>query len=158
MSVDHYDEVYGEPLIENIAAELFDEIAAGLRRDQHLQFTPLFKRRLTAAVDSTIDQRESFCAILTGERDSLARSRDGLQAILDELDGTRVPATNETDFTDALDEIASQRQETFAGRTASPRTNGHDLCAYLYGDCLWTYPVLTAVTRLLGAVNGVTAR
>jgi hypothetical protein len=158
MSVDHYEQMYGESLVENVAAELSDEIAAGLRRGAHLQFTPLFKRTLLTAVDSAIDQRESFCTILAGERDSLARSRDGLQAILDELDGTRVPTSTETDFTDALDEIASQRQETFAGRTASPRTNGHDLCAYLYTDCPWTYPVLTAVTRLRGAVNGVTAR
>jgi hypothetical protein len=73
------------------------------------------------------------------------------------LDGTRVPTSIETDVTDALDEIASQRQETFAGRTVSPRTDGHDLCAYLYAECPWTYPVLTAVTRLRGAITGVIA-
>jgi len=155
MSVDHYDDVYGESFIEHTAAELSEEIAAGLRRDAHLRFTPLFKRTLIAAVDSAIDQRETFCTILAGERESLSGGRDGLLAILDELDGTRVPAGIETDFTDALDEIASQRQETFAGRTALPRTDGHDLCNYLYTDCVWTYPVLTAVTRLRGAANGV---
>lgn len=157
MDVDHYEQMYGESLVENVAAELSNDIAAGLGRDAHLQFTPLFKRTLLTAVDSAIDQRETFCTILAGERESLSRSRDGLLAILDELDGTHVPATNGTHFTDALDEIASQRQETFAGQTASPRTNGHDLCAYLYENCDWTYPVLTAVTRLRGAVNGVVA-
>jgi hypothetical protein len=157
MAVEHYDEVYGESLVEHVAAELADELAAGLRRDAHLHFTPLFKRTLLTAIDSAIDQRETFCSILAGERESLTRSRDGLLTISDELDGTRVPAGAKIDLTEALDEIASQRQETFAGRTASPRTNGHDLCAYLYGDCNWTYPVLTAVTRLRGAVNGVVA-
>jgi len=155
MSVDHYDEVYGESLIEHAAAELTDEIAAGLGRDAHLQFTPLFKRTLVAAVDSAIDQRDNFCTTLDEEQESLFRSRDGVLALLDELDGTRVPAGVDSDFTDALDEIACHRQETFAGRTASPRTDGHDLCACLYADCDWTYPVLTALTRLRGAVNGV---
>ena len=155
MSVDHYDEVYGESLVENVAAELSGELAAGLRRDAHLQFTSLFKQMLVAAVDSAIDQRENFCTLLDGERESLSWSRDELRVPIDELDGTHVPASVGVNFTNALDEIACHRQETFAGRTASPRTDGHDLCAYLYTDCAWTYPVLTAVTRLRGAVNGV---
>jgi hypothetical protein len=155
MDVDHYDEIYGESLIEHAKAELSADIAAGLRRDAQLQFTHLYKRTLQAAVEAAIEQRETVCTILTNERDSLSRSRDGLRAILDELDGTRVPAGTRAEFTDALDEIASQRQETVASRTGSPRTDGHDLCAYLYAECAWTYPVLTAVTRLRGAVNGV---
>jgi len=155
MDVDHYDEVYGESLIKHTEAELSADIAAGLRRDAHLQFTHLYKQTLLTAVESAIEQRESVCAILDNERDSLARSRDGLRAVLDELDGTRVPAGTRAEFTDALDEIAGQRQETVASRTGSPRTDGHDLCAYLYAECAWTYPVLTAVTRLRGAVNGV---
>jgi hypothetical protein len=154
MEVDHYNEVYGE-LIKHAEAELSADIAAGLRRDAHLQFTHLYKRTLLAAVESAIEQRETVCAILDNERDSLARSRDGLRAVLDELDGTRVPAGTRAEFTDALDEIAGQRQETVTSRTGSPRTDGHDLCAYLYAECAWTYPVLTAVTRLRGAVTGV---
>ena len=157
MDVDHYDEVYGESLIEHAAAELSPDIAAGLRRDAHLQFTHLYKRTLLAAVESAIEQRETVCAILDNERDSLSRSRDGLRAVLDELDGTRVPGGTRAEFTDALDEIAGQRQETVTSRTGSPRTDGHDLCAYLYAECSWTYPVLTAVTRLRGAVTGVIA-
>jgi hypothetical protein len=155
MSVAHYDVVYGESLVENIAAELSRDIAAGLRRDAHLQFTPFFKRTLLTAVANAINQRETFCEILNGERDSLIQNQDRLLAILDELEGVRVPAGLGVDFTDTLDEIARDRQATFAGRTASPRTDGHDLCGYLYMDCDWTYPVLTAVTRLRGAVNGV---
>lgn len=155
MAVEHYDDVYGESLIEHVAEELSTDIAAGLRRGAHLQFTHLYKRALLSAVDSAIDQREKFCTALGDERESLSWSRDELRALLEDLDGTRVPASDGGNFTDALDEIACHRQETFAGRTASPRTDGHDLCAYLYTDCVWTYPVLTAVTRLRGAVNAV---
>lgn len=155
MNVDHYDEVYGESLFEHVATELSDEIAAGLRRDVHLQFTPIFKRTLVTAVGGAIDQRETLCAILDSERDSLARNRDALGAILDEIDGTHVPAGNRTDFTDALEEVARRRQETFANRTPSRRIDGHDLCSYVYAEFDWTYPVLTAVTRLRRAVNGV---
>jgi hypothetical protein len=154
MDVDHYDEVYGESLIEHARAELSEEIAAGLRRDAHLQFTHLYKQTLVATVETAIEQRETVCTTLASERKSLARNRDGLRALLDELDGTRVPAGTRAEFADALDEIARQRQETVARRTGSPRTDGHDFCAYLYAECAWTYPVLTAVTRLRGTVTG----
>lgn len=157
MSVDHYDDVYGEPLDEHFAAELSSELAAGLQQDAHSQFTDLYKRTLVAAVRSAIDRRETFCDSLESERTSLEASRDALDAAMDELDGTRVPAGVGGDFTDTLDDVARRRQEALAGRTSSPRTDGHDLCVYLYGECDWTYPVLTALTRLRGAVNGLSA-
>lgn len=156
MDVDHYDEVYGESLVEHAAAELSDEVAAGLGRDTQLSFTHLYKRALLTAVGSAISQREAFCVTLDEERESLSYSRDRLEAVLADLDGTHVPAGVETDFTDALDEVARHRQEEMLSRrTASQRTDGYDLCAYLYSDCPWTHPVLTAVARLRGTVNGV---
>lgn len=155
MSVDHYDEFYDEPLIENAAAELSDEVAAGFRLDTHLQFTDLYKRTLVTAINNAIDQRETFCAILDDERESLNQSRATLHTVVDELDGTHVPACLGNDFTNILDNVARQRQETFDRRTMSSRTDGRELCSYLYADCGWTYPVLTAVTRLRGAVNGM---
>jgi hypothetical protein len=155
MSVDHYDRVYGESLVEHVAAELSPEVAAGFQRDRHLQFTSLFKQTVLTAVDSAIDQRETFCDDLDDERRSLKRGQDRLLAVLDELGGKRVPAGIGTDFSEALDEVAHQRQETFVSLTSSPRTDWHDLCGYLYADYGWTYPVLTAVTRLRGAANGL---
>jgi len=157
MSVDHYDEVYGESLDEHFAAELSPDLLAGLQQDAGSQFTDLYKRTLLGAVGTAIEQRETFCDILDNESASLERSGAALDAIVDELDGTRVPPQARTEFTEALDDVARRRQETFAGRTSSPRTDGHDLCSYLYEDCEWTYPVLTAVTRLRGTVNGLTA-
>jgi hypothetical protein len=155
MSVDHYDDVYGESLVEHVTAELSKEIAAELQADAHLQFTPLFKRTLLAAINSAIDRRETLRATLNDERNSLTRNRDALFEIVDELDGTGVPSSVGADFTDTLDDIAHQRQETLVTRTTTPRADGHDLCGYLYENCSWTYPVLTAVARLRRAVSGM---
>jgi len=157
MSVDHYDDLYGETLEEHFAAELSPDLLAGLREGAGSQFTDLYKRTLLGAIETAIDQRETFCEILDNERASLESCGEALEALVDDLDGTRVRPQNRSEFADALDEVARQRQETFAGRTSSPRTDGHDLCNYLYGDCEWTYPVLTAVTRLRGTVNGLVA-
>ena len=157
MSVDHYDEVYGETLDEHFAAELSPDLLIGLQEDAGSQFTDLYKRTLLSAIDQAVTQRETFRDILDNERASLETCAAALEALVDDLDGTCVRPQNRAEFADALDEIARQRQETFAGRTPSPRTDGHDLCSYLYEDCEWTYPVLTAVTRLRGTVNGLTA-
>jgi len=157
MSVDHYDALYGETLDEHFAAELSPDLLAGLQEGAGSQFTDLYKRTLLGAIETAIDQRETFCDILDNERDSLETSAAAIETLVDDLDGTRVRPQNRAEFADALDEIARQRQETFAGRTSSPRTDGHDLCDYLYGNCEWTYPVLTAVTRLRSTVNGLVA-
>lgn len=157
MSADHYDAVYGETLDEHFAAELSPELLAGLQQDAGSQFTDLYKRALLGAVGTAIEQRESVCDLIENERASLETSAAALDAVVDDLDGTRVRPQGRTDFADALDDLARRRQETFAGRTSSPRTDGHDLCRYLYEDCEWTYPVLTAVTRLRGTVNGLVA-
>lgn len=154
MSVDRSDEVYGESLIEHAGAELSGNVAAGLRREAHLQFTPCSSRR-SRQRSTTLSADARRSALFGGERESRPRNREGLLATLDELDGPHIPAGGRVDFTEALDGLANQRRGTFAGRPASTRTHGHDRCNYLYANCDWTYPVLTAVTRLRGTVNGV---
>jgi hypothetical protein len=155
MSVPHYDDVYGETLDEHFAAELSAELAAGLGERSGLQFTDLYKRTLLSAVARAIERHETFCDILESERTSLEASRERLDGAMAELEGTRVPAGARTEFTDTLDELAKRRQTEIAGQVSSPRTDGHELCIYLYGDQLWTYPVLTGVTRLREGVNGL---
>jgi hypothetical protein len=157
MSVDHYDDLYGETLEEHFAAELSPDLLAGLREGAGSQFTDLYKRTLLGAVSAAVEQREAFCDILENERASLETCAAELDALVDDLDGTRVPAHVRVEFAETLDDVARRRQETFAGRTSSPRTDGHDLCGYLYADCEWTYPVLTSVTRLRSTVNGLVA-
>jgi hypothetical protein len=105
MAVDHYDEVYRETLEEHFAAELL----AGLRAEGQSQFTDLDKRTLLAAIGSAVDQRETFCELLDNERASLESSSEALAAVVEDLDGTRVPAHVSIDFTERL-----------GGRTTAP--------------------------------------
>ncbi|WP_436927513.1 DUF7260 family protein [Halosimplex amylolyticum] len=155
MNVDHYDALYGESLDEHFAAELSNELASGLQQDAHSEFTYLYKSALLTATGQAITRRETVGDILKNEHDSLQASHDALRAVLSDLNGTHVPARFGTDFTATLDEVARTRQQTLSSRPESPRADGHDFCLYLYGNRDWTYPVLTALTRLRGAVNGV---
>lgn len=152
MSVDHYDELYGETLEEHAAAELSADIAAGLRREATTPFSEWYKTALTAAVETTIAHRERFSAELDAEAESLAASKPTLDEILSSCEGPRIPAGRRADFEDQLEEVARERQEVIQQRTPLSRTDGHDLCRYLYHDQEWTYPVLTAVARLRNAV------
>lgn len=157
MSVAHYDDVFGESLDTNVAAELSAEVATGFQRGG-TRFTTMYKSRLTAAVDRAIAEREAFCETLATERDSLESCQESLVELLDPLDGPRVPVWHTTDFQDALSDIAHHRQEiVHRGHTLS-YIDDHDLYAYLYRDENWTYPVLTAIARLRGAVEFRTER
>lgn len=152
MSVDHYDEVYGESLVEHAAAELSADVAAGFARETAAPFSELYKSTLTSAVQDAVDDRDSFCDLLEAERDSLGRAEAALEEMLDDCDGVSVPTRDRGGFQDRLDDIARDRQETVQRRVPGSRTDGHDLCTYLYRDRDWTYPVLTAVARFRTAV------
>jgi len=151
MSVSHYDDVYGESLDTNFTAELSITLP-GQQRDSPL-FTEVYKTELTAAVSRVLAQRETFCDSLQREQNSLANGREELTDLLDNLDGPRIPSWHAADFEKRLSRCAQTRQETLQTRDQSRHTDGHDLCSYLYREPAWTYPVLTAVARLRGAVN-----
>lgn len=147
MSVDHYDDVYGEALDEHVAAELSAEVAAALQPERPTPFTEQAKAVVLAAVRNAVAGRETYLDALDGERDSLTEGRDALEALLDEQDGPRVPDWYRGDFTARLDDVAEARQARLKRRPVAS-TDGHELCAALYHEYEWTYPVLTAVTRL----------
>lgn len=153
MSVDHYDERYGESPVEHAAAELSTDVAPGFRRDAGTAFTEFYKLSLTAAVDDAVDQRERLCDLLDAERASLATSRRTLAELLDSFDRPRIPARGDEEFEDRLDDLARTRQTLVHRRDPHMRAKGHELCGYLYGGPEWTYPVLTAVTRFRTAVT-----
>ena len=91
-----------------------------------------------------VAQREAFLETMTTESDSLSRCHDDLVTVLDEVEAGPGPETVE----ERLDAVAHERQETLATRRPLTRSSGHDLCQYCYDEHDWTYPVLTAVTRL----------
>jgi len=152
MDVPHYEDVYDEPLEPNFTAELAIGLPTGSQRDG-TAFTDVYKSRLVAAIDQTLEQRAVFCDGLAGERDSLARGRDGLTDLLDELDGSSIPDWYSDEFEAESDEIVARRQETLRTRNRLGDVDGHDLCTYLYQQREWTYPVLTAVARLRSSVG-----
>ncbi|WP_049931143.1 DUF7260 family protein [Halosimplex carlsbadense] len=151
MSVDHYEERYGESLVEHVAAELTADVAAGFRRNSGAAFTEFYKSTLTSAVANAVDGRERLCDQLDGERSSLEASRRALDDLVENCGGPW-SETATVGIEPELDEIAQQRQALVQRRDPVSGTDGHDLCDYVYGNADWTYPVLTAITRFRTAV------
>jgi hypothetical protein len=147
MSVDHYDEFYGESLDEHAAAELSPEIATLFQPEQTTTLTEPTKTVLIGAVDRAVSQRDVVLDTLEGEQNSLENSQTALADLLDAYGEPRVVDRYRAEVEEQLDALAKARQETLKNRTSTARADGHDLCQYLYQDSEWTYPVLTALAR-----------
>ena len=152
MDVPHYEDAYGESLETNVAAELPPDVAV-LFQEPAVQITPNQKTRIQAAATNARASRETLSVNLEDEQKSLAASHDELDAVLKQLDGPHVPGWHTAQFKATLTKIIQTRQETLDARPPKSRSDGHDLCHYLYADQGWTYPVLTAVARLRNAVE-----
>jgi bacterioferritin (cytochrome b1) len=152
MDVPHFEDVYGESLETNVAAELPPDVAV-LFQDPADQITPDQKTRIRAAATNARASRETLAANLAAEQESLASTHDELEAVITQLDGPHVPGWYTAQFEAALTSTIQTRQEIIDDRPHRRRSDGHDLCHYLYADQSWTYPVLTAVARLRSAVN-----
>jgi len=152
MSVPHYEDVYGEPLVENVAAEFGSDLAAGIGPTESQTLTQPYKRTLRTGAAHAAQDRQAFVEVLDREAQSLDDARTTLTDLLAPLDSTTISECRRGSFTDRLDQVAQDRQETLRTRRSLSRLDGHSLCGYLYQDHSWTYPVLTAVTRLHDAV------
>lgn len=153
MSVSHYDDVYGESLVEHVAAECGDDLAAGLRTDTSVPFTSTYKSGLRSAAVHAAQERALFLETLDREATSIETARRELAELVGQLDTTTVPEWYRERFADRLETVAHDRQETIRSRRTGPFLEGHALCEWLYRDASWTYPVLTAVARLREAMN-----
>lgn len=146
IDVDHYDAVYGEPLLENAAAELGADAATVLGPDSGSVFTPQAKQLLINSAELCLEERRSFDRTLEAEVESLDAALGPLTTLVESLDGTLVPAWYRETFESELADILTERQQYLHSGTGTRDT--HDLCEYLYGREPWQYPVLTGVTRL----------
>lgn len=151
MSVAHYDDVYGESLAENIAAEFGPDLAEGVHGDG-LPLTPSYKNALRRAAAEAVQERRVFIDVLDRESQSIELARTELTDLITELDTTIIPEWYRETFTTKLDRVAQERQETLRTRRSLPRTENHALTEYLNHEEPWTYPVLTAVTRMRESV------
>ena len=153
MAVPHYDDVYGETIAENLSAEFGPELAELLQPNSGISLTDHNKNALIVAAEKSVQERTEFSDSLETEVDSLESMNQKLTALLDNLDSSIVPSWYRQEFDDQLGEILRTRQSTLGGRSSLSHLDGHDLCEYLYSDESWTYPVLTAVGRLLDSVH-----
>lgn len=166
MAVPHYDADYGEPLKENMAIELGEDVTTAL--DTGTRFTPQIKRALIQKGIDTKTSREAFLETLDTEAASLAETHDALadidcrvrriddrqrlQQSFDELEHH----WNELDaMEDECADVLERRQEQV--RTGIPashwRGDGHGLCAYLYESLPVTYPALAEGTLLYDRIK-----
>lgn len=152
MSVPHYDEVYGESLAENMAAEFGPEVTACVSMTEPQAFTQPYKNALQAAAAKATRERQAFVEALDREAQSIADARTELTELLAALNTTIIPEWQSKAFADRLNHIAQERQEALRTNRSLPRLDGHSFCGYLYQSEPWLYPVLTAVTRLREAV------
>ncbi len=148
MSLDHYDDVYGETAEEFTASEFSPEVAAGLRSESVASFTDLYKATLVTAVDRAVETRETTREHIDSELSSIEAHRATLAEMIDAVDGPAASGRYRSEFEDRLEEATRTRQEEIHRRFPRTGADGHDLCQYLYREPDWTYPVLTAVTRV----------
>jgi hypothetical protein len=153
MAVPHYDEIYGESVREHASAELGPELAGLLNSSRPVPLPKTHKEALVAAAERQAAERDEFCSTLDGEMDSLRSRRHELTTVLNELETSVVPSEHRQRFEDRLTRTLRARQSTLGSQPSLSHIDGHNLCSYLYEDEPWTYPVLTAVARLLDSVT-----
>ncbi|MFC5133330.1 MULTISPECIES: DUF7260 family protein [Haloferacaceae] len=168
MSVPHYEEEYNDTYERSLAAEFSPELAVALTREPTLH--ERYRSSLLARTTEAIERREELVDVVESESASVARAREDLSPIVDEvttfarrdfemadfgaLDAYRA-RLNVLDGT--CDEIAARRQrERMDGeRSTNVGEVVSDVQAYLYRDLPVTYPVLAAVAAVGGRIESV---
>ncbi|WP_424004359.1 DUF7260 family protein [Haloarcula salina] len=151
LSVEHFETVYDETLVENVAIEFGPDYAAVFHPESNVQFSPPVKRSLVAATEQAIDERESLERAVKLEQRAITSYRERIQCLLDTLDSTVVPEWYRETFRETATGILSERQEEL--HSSVHRFDTMDFCSYMYEEQLWTHPVLTSVARLQESVD-----
>lgn len=164
MAVDHYDDDYGEPLGEHLAAELGDGIAYAVVDGR--QLTPPVKVALLEASHGASRRRSSFMSTLDAEAESLAATAEDIRAIDGERDSIAAAPLNQRSWADLvadwdrLGELADrvrsssrERQDRRRALADAGRGERPDLHAYLYDRLPVTYPALSDLAELASAVR-----
>lgn len=151
LAVDHYESVYDESLVENVAIEFGPDYAALFHSATNVGFSPPLKRSLAGAVEQAIDERASLDRAVEIERESMREYRDRIEDIIDTLDSTVVPEWYRETFQNDVTALLEERQEQL--HSSVHRFETHEFCTYMYEEQLWTYPVLTSLARLQESVD-----
>jgi hypothetical protein len=154
MAVDHYESVYGDDLPESLAAEFGPELAVAVGDGAGGRLSPQLRSALVAAAEESRDDRAAFLDTLDGEAASLEAAGDAFAELLDRAGEAPDGRTADETALDRVESVVAGRQERLNRTPALRRTDGHDLCSYLYEGADWTYPVLVGAARLRATLDG----
>lgn len=170
MSVPHYDEEYNDTYERSLAAEFSPEIAVALTREPTLH--ERYRASLLTKTTEAIERREEFVDVIESESPSVARAREELTPILEEVATFARREFEAADF-GALDAyrarltVLAEKCDGIAARRQRERTDGEramtvgevvsDVQTYLYRDLSVTYPVLAAVATVGERIESVRA-
>lgn len=149
LDIPHYDDVYDESLRENVVAEYGRDLVELFRSSSSVSFTAYHKDALIIATKRRVREREEYLQTLRTEAESLTELRSEVTEILDNFDTNVIPSWERQQFHTQIESIISARQSQLDTQPRLAHIDGHNLCEYLYSEESWTYPVLTAVGRLL---------
>lgn len=166
MDLSHYEDTYGEPLPENVAAELSPEVAAAIAND--VAFTPALKSRVSDAAAAARARRERFRAVVESETRSLRAAYADLREVVvamrgGESESTATPRADGArprspeDLRRQCQRVAADRQRTLQQQRQVPFVD-QTLGGYLYYDCPWDHPVLHVVATLVDDLSAVADR
>lgn len=162
MAVAHYDEEYGESVVEHMAAELGEDVASSVESGS--SFSPLLQRMLVARAEEAMSRRDAFLGSLDREAESLHVAGSKLAEIDGALDQYREPALHAASYEelvarwDRLDGLADRCGEVLDARQArlrdEPLTGATpSFSEYLYDGLPVDHPVLAAGTALLDRID-----
>lgn len=169
MDVDHFEEDYGEPLAENLAAEFGESVAVAVVDGGRL--TPQLKAALLQSSREASRQRASFISTLEAEADSL----DEAANVLEEIDAERrslaeAPLPSRSyealvddwnrlgELSDRCGALVAERQQRLRELSASLPPGGGELHEYLYEGLPVSHPVLADAASLSEAIEEVRGR
>lgn len=174
MSVDHFEEDYGETFQEHVQAEYGEEIATAVGNGTRL--TPQLQQALVSRSREASRERTELISTLEAEAESLAGAREALTDFEAELSSMDQRPLSQRSFDElsaawreldgiesACETVLAERQRRFEDGivVGHKLSDGHEFNAYLYEPLDVTYPVLAdgagLIERIRTAKRRVTA-
>jgi hypothetical protein len=163
MSVEHYQEDYGETLLDHVRTELGEDYATYFGTEQRL--TPWMKEAFVMAAADARRRRSEFVTVLDEEKellDRVATCLDDIRPLPEVSDDTtfdqlRTRHAELQDHERRVSELLFERQEHLhssrSGITCPNRIDPKSMNQYLYSSLETTYPVLDSVTEFLAQLQ-----
>ena len=158
MELEHFDQLYGEQLYDNMASELSEDVAMAVVHGDRFSL-PVKRATIQRATEASL-RRERLLQTVDAERDSLDRAERELRALASDLDAE--PALPEFTLTELFEherrlsqwkvrcERSLRRRQQHIHAESTFRSNLDMLLVqpYLYAELETHFPVLDACLRL----------